>query len=842
MFRYIFLSMLILLLNGCGGSSVPVPKNKMVTTSKIDNIKTILKEYPKNSIEAQSISKANLNFPTIGELNSYDITVTPNLEIAYKNYLGGDGEKALRALKEISQNSKDNKMLWQASMLKMKVLIMMGLGHDAINETKICQKYEKLSFNSDLNCIAQRGESFVWAGDYKRAKKDLESVLMTIGNWELPTSYMSPPSNMPELVATTTAQLRSYTSLAAMYTLQEDYKEAYYFANEADKRYNALRFVSNHWLYGKFLRLHLDTYYGNATNLTFLASAQLATGLTREADKNFTKAIEFFEKIKYTKGKATVLALKARVLNRTGQYDKCNTAGEIALEYSLQNGFLDFIWRIEALRGETFEQLGFSDKAEAAYRRSADTVNSLSSSLASDSSKRKFGFNKDDIALALIAYDIKKQDYEQLFIDAEENRARAFVDTLATRAINEQNPILKEIYKIDKEINRLSILNTALGADNSEGVKKLQALMEEKKEKEKELRVENARLSSVVSVWSSSLKETQANLNGNSLVYFLPAKNNEKISYLYISDSSYSFHNLDITYKELRSDLKELSTLLGINSIQTRGLKKVLTKNSIKEPNSIEALTKKLTKIFTIDTKGKNSFIVASADTNFIPWGMLDINFTPLLMPTASWINLKNIEIDSQKAVIIGNPNFGGEALQLQGAQNEAKLLEKLYNQKALLNSHATKTNITDAIGDGVNVLHFATHGVFHKNEPLKSALLLSDGKKADELSAGEIFTQPLKANLVVLSACESGLGSSASANDYLGLSRSFFLGGSKAVLSSLWAIDDDGTKEFMKVFHTYAKDGKYAEGYKMARDSLKSQGYSPAIYGAFILQGVDKQ
>ncbi|WP_321777212.1 CHAT domain-containing protein [Sulfurimonas sp.] len=840
MFKYISLTLLIFLLSGYGGS-VAIPQNKIIKPTKVDNIQTFLKIYPKDSVEIQNISKAKLSFPKVGELNSYEITVTPNLEIAYNNYLGGDGQKALKALDTIVQTSKDNKMLWQASMLKMKVLMMMGLGYDAINEAKTCQKYEKLSFNSNLNCIALRGESFVWAGDYKNAKIDLESVLLSIGNWELPTSYMSPPSNMSELVATTTAQLRSYTALAAMYTLKEDYERAYYFANEADKRYNALRFVSNHWLYGQFVKLHLDTYYGDATNLTMLASAQLALDLNKEADENFAKAIAFFDKIRYTKGKATVLALKARVFNRTGQYDKCNEAGKIALNYSLKNGFLDFVWRIEMLRGETFEKLGRPNEAEAAYIRAANTVNSLSSSLASDSSKRKFGFNKDDIVLALIRYDIKKQDYEKLFVDAEESRARAFVDILASRTLNEQNPILKEIYKLDKEINRLIILNTAVGVDNTKGVKKLQTLMQEKEKKKKELKVNNAKLSSVVSVWSSSLKQTQKSLGENSLIYFLPVTKGEKITYLSISNSSYSFEHLDITYEELGDNLKELSDLLGIDSSKTRGLQKLLTKSSIKKPNSIDTLIKKLTLNFTFKTKSKNIFIVANKDTNFIPWGMLDIEFTPLLLPTASWINLKDVKINSNKAVIIGNPNFGGDAVQLQGAQNEAIALAKVYNQKALLNADATKANMREAIGKGVNVLHFATHGLFVKNEPLKSVLLLSDGKKADALSADEIFSKPLKANLVVLSACESGLGSSASANDYLGLSRSFFLGGSKAVLSSLWAIDDEGTKEFMITFHSYAKDGNYAKGYKMARDSLKDKGYSPSIYGAFILQGMDK-
>lgn len=824
---------------GCG-SSVSVPLGN-TNTKKMTNIKDSLNIYPKDKIERQTLLDKKLLFPAVGDLNSYDITVTPELEIAYHNYLGGDGKKALNALSKIEKNSKDVKLLWQVQMLKMKVFIMMGLGDDALAEYENCQKYEQLTFNATLNCRAQRGETYVWTGDFVNAKIDLESVLFDIGEWELPTSYMAPPSNMPELVAVTTAQLRSYTSLAAMYTLQENYEEAYYWAYEADKRYNSLLYVSTHWLYGKFLRLHLDTYYGNATNLTFLASAELAKGMSEKAEQDFKSATEFYDKISYAKGKATVLALNARVLNRIGEYDKCSEAGAVALEYSLQNGFLDFVWRIEALRGETFEKLHQSDKAHAAYKRAAETINLLSSSLSSDSSKRKFGYSKDDITLALMRYDIQNKDYEQLFVDAEEGRARAFVETLSTRTIDRKNPLLKEIYSVDKEINKQLILNTAIESNSEDGVKKLNELLEQKKRAQRELRSEDETLASVVSVWTSSLKETQSSLGTNDLIYLLTTSKDEAISYLKISSDDYSFHTLSISNEELKNDLKELSTLLGINTIQTRGLKNTLKRNAISKPDKIAVINKKLSKIFNIASLSENVYLVASNDANFIPWGMLEVDFTPMLLPTASWLNLKSINIDSKKTVVLGNPNFGTKAPQLEGASAEAKSVAKLYNTEALLFNDATEAKLRKEVEDGVNILHLATHGVFYKNQALKSALLLTDGKSATELSADEIFTSPLKSNLVVLSACESGLGESASANDYLGLSRSFFLGGSKAVLSSLWAIDDEGTKEFMEIFHKSAKNGDYVEGYKNARNSLKEKGYSPTIYGAFILQGISK-
>lgn len=246
-----------------------------------------------------------------------------------------------------------------------------------------------------------------------------------------------------------------------------------------------------------------------------------------------------------------------------------------------------------------------------------------------------------------------------------------------------------------------------------------------------------------------------------------------------------------------------------------------------------------MSKLLQLNIDSKNLYIVASDSTNFIPWAMLDIDFIPNILPTASWLNLKSVNFDSKKIVIVGNPNFGGKAPQLDGAKNEAKEIAHLYNTKALLFDKATVKNLYENVGLGVDIIHFATHGIFYKNQPLKSALLLSDGKEVVFLNVEDIFNNPLKANLVVLSACESGLGKSASADDYLGLSRSLFLGGTKSILSSLWTIDDAGTKTFMKLFYNALKNKNYADSYKEAILGLKKKGYSKAIYGAFILQGL---
>jgi hypothetical protein len=111
-----------------------------------------------------------------------------------------------------------------------------------------------------------------------------------------------------------------------------------------------------------------------------------------------------------------------------------------------------------------------------------------------------------------------------------------------------------------------------------------------------------------------------------------------------------------------------------------------------------------------------------------------------------------------------------------------------------------------------------------------------------NRLTAARLFEAPLRANLVVLSACETGVGKAVAGNDYLGLTRSFYLGGARTVLNSLWRVEDKGTQAFMTRFHAIALQGpvrgNYGAAWLGARDALKQQGYPPAVYGAFILGG----
>jgi CHAT domain-containing protein len=105
-------------------------------------------------------------------------------------------------------------------------------------------------------------------------------------------------------------------------------------------------------------------------------------------------------------------------------------------------------------------------------------------------------------------------------------------------------------------------------------------------------------------------------------------------------------------------------------------------------------------------------------------------------------------------------------------------------------------------------MVHFATHGLFDSEHPERSALVLSLVDPAGNpqpglLKMSDIFNLNLPADLIVLSACQSALGSNIRGEGLVGLTRAFMYAGGKRVVASLWKVDDLATAELMREFYT---------------------------------------
>jgi CHAT domain-containing protein len=110
-------------------------------------------------------------------------------------------------------------------------------------------------------------------------------------------------------------------------------------------------------------------------------------------------------------------------------------------------------------------------------------------------------------------------------------------------------------------------------------------------------------------------------------------------------------------------------------------------------------------------------------------------------------------------------------------------------------------------------VLHFATHGLVSDAQPKRSGLLLAPEAGEDGLlQMGEIYGLGLKADLVVLSACQTALGKEITGEGLIGLSRAFFYAGARSVLATLWNLNDRFAAEFVQRFYREVNEGRSSE------------------------------
>jgi CHAT domain-containing protein len=143
--------------------------------------------------------------------------------------------------------------------------------------------------------------------------------------------------------------------------------------------------------------------------------------------------------------------------------------------------------------------------------------------------------------------------------------------------------------------------------------------------------------------------------------------------------------------------------------------------------------------------------------------------------------------------------------------------------------------------------LHFATHGLLDSERPGLSALVLSmvdeQGNAQDGfLRANDIYNLKLPAELVVLSACQTGLGKEIKGEGLVGLTRGFMYAGAARVVVSLWSVNDKATAELMaKFYQKMLKQGERpAAALRAAQVEMRrqKQWQSPYYWAAFTLQG----
>jgi CHAT domain-containing protein len=188
----------------------------------------------------------------------------------------------------------------------------------------------------------------------------------------------------------------------------------------------------------------------------------------------------------------------------------------------------------------------------------------------------------------------------------------------------------------------------------------------------------------------------------------------------------------------------------------------------------------------------------------------------------------------------------------LEYSLREANAITAVAPQGSWMKAVGFKANRATAMSPVLKqfgIVHFATHGIVNDNHPELSGIVLSlvneRGQPEDGyLSLRDIYNLDLPVDLVVLSACRTGIGKQVRGEGLIGLTRGFMYAGTPRVVASLWRVDDEATAELMKRFYRYMLGSeKLSAAAALRRAKIEMMNASerwraPYYWAGFVLQG----
>jgi CHAT domain-containing protein len=252
--------------------------------------------------------------------------------------------------------------------------------------------------------------------------------------------------------------------------------------------------------------------------------------------------------------------------------------------------------------------------------------------------------------------------------------------------------------------------------------------------------------------------------------------------------------------------------------------------------------------------KNKNVIVIPDGLLNFIPFETLLSSKTnttsfsemPFVVKNQNIVYNSSINFYITKRETSKNNNllgvfpvFENTKKQLTYSINEAQVIEDEMTSKLFMNRDATKTNFIKNAND-YDILHLSTHA--SSGDFVKPANI---DFYDDTLFLNELYSLDLKAKLVVLSACETGIGKLYKGEGAMSIARGFQYSGAKNLLFSLWQINDLSTSQIMQSFYkSYSSNqSAYISNQQSKLDYLQNDAISnikksPYYWGAFVYYG----
>lgn len=526
---------------------------------------------------------------------------------------------------------------------------------------------------------------------------------------------------------------------------------------------------------------------------------------------------------------------KAFILNKslyeTGQLKEAQAGYDQLLKQPRTQDNGDIYWMILFDRGRIIEAEGKRQEAIEFYRRAIEVIEAQRSTINTEASKIGFVGDKQQVYHQLIAVLVAEGQPVPAFEYVERSKARALVDLLASKkdfAVSgaDQQQVATLVKELDTVEAEARVQSTDIPTEGS-GLRSGRDLQVKKR-----IGAVSVELASLVTVPQMAAGTIQPLLQPNETL----------LEYYYQGEDLYVFVVNRSTVKATK--------LNGANLVGEIGQFRA----ALEDPQSrrfaelSQKLYDRLIRPVEPNVTTSQLLIVAHGVLHYLPFSALNDGTNFLIdryslrhLPSASVMQfLKDRQTaKSPNVLAFGNPDLGNPQYDLKFAQDEAVAVGKGFpNAKVLVRKDATKTAFK-SLGPQFPYLHFATHGRFDPDAPLNSGLLLAGDAQGDGfLSLGELYSLRLNADLVTLSACETGLGKISNGDDVVGLARGFLYAGSNTIVASLWRVDDRATSYLMTEFYANLKKSNKRDALRQAQLAAKKQYEHPFYWAAFQLTG----
>src|SRR5262245_50113121 len=569
--------------------------------------------------------------------------------------------------------------------------------------------------------------------------------------------------------------------------------------------------------------------------LTSLGNAYRRAGRLEESAKQYQRAFDYIKEwgLKYP-GEASLYGNIGEVHFAQKNFPQAleNFQKVLALGQSRQMAG-DIRWATGRI-GAILRQTGKPAEAIPYYQRAIKQIESTRSLLESEEYRQSFFEGELRPYAGMMRALLSEGKQEEAFNYSERARSRGFLDVLGSKV--QLSRAKSELLDEERELQeRIAAIKSRLSGE-AEGETERSGLRKQLAETEgaysaflARVRKQDKEQVSLMSVEPLTLKEVQELLDPQTTLieYFVA----ESETFVWVVEKEkVQFQRVALQREDLGNSVKTLR-----ESIFTIGEREKFNETSaVLHKQLIEPLLPHIT--------GKELIIVPHDVLHYLPFhalvgsdGRYLIEKYPIYyLSSASLLQFvkEKHKAGGEKVLAFGNPDLGDPEKNLEYAELEAKEVKAAYPESSVYIRKEATEEKSKALSANRDIIHFATHAQLNEDDPLSSAVLLAKGGKEDgRLEVREIFGMDLKANLVVLSGCDTALGKLSTGDELVGLTRAFIYAGTPSVVASLWNVDDSSTAQLMASFYRNLKTMSKAEALRQAQlELIRGEGQSDLV------------